>query len=305
MRTVCIALMAAAMLSCASAEARRQPVEVEMQNVDLHIAADVVLHVRYLRGRFEPAGTREAPYLDDPASYSVAIDSGVVAIDLTSLNALMARTLAGDASNVDHLAIDADDKGNLHQKGVIEKGIGIPFSATAGVEATADGKLRVVTKSVKGFGVPMKPLMKIFHIEMDDLLKVKPGHGVTVRDNDLILDPSTLLPPPSMRGAITAAAVVGRSVVQTFGDGKVHRLSPPATSRNFIYWRGGALAFGKLTMMATDLELVDMDPKDPFDFSVDQWSEQLVAGYSKTTATRGLKAHMPDFNDLPHASGRR
>ena len=145
----------------------------------------------------------------------------------------------------------------------------------------------------------MKPLMKIFHIEMDDLLKVKPGHGVTVRDNDLILDPSTLLPPPSMRGAITSAAVVGRSVVQTFGDGKVHRLSPPATSRNFIYWRGGSLAFGKLTMTATDLELVDMDPKDPFDFSVDQWNEQLVAGYSKTTSARGLKAHMPDYNDLP------
>ena len=90
-----------------------------------------------LRGRFEPAGTREAPYLDDPASYSVAVDSGVVAIDLTSLNALMARTLAGDTSNVDHLTISADDKGNLRQKGVIDKGIGIPFSATAGVEATA------------------------------------------------------------------------------------------------------------------------------------------------------------------------
>jgi hypothetical protein len=89
-------------------------------------------------------------------------------------------------------------------------------------------------------------------------------------------------------------------VVQTFGDGKVHRLLPAATSRNFIYWRGGALAFGKLTMTETDLELIDMDPKDPFDFSVDQWNAQLVAGYSKTTATRGLKAHMPDYNDLPH-----
>jgi len=288
------------MLSCARAEARRQPVEVEMQNVDLHVASDVILHVTHLRGRFEPAGTHEAPFLDDPTSYVVEIDSGVVAIDLASLNALMARTLAGDASNVDRLTISADDQGNLRQKGVIDKGVGIPFSATAGVEATPDGKLRVFTKSVKGFGVPMKPLMKVFHIEMDDLLKVKPGHGVTVRGNDLILDPATLLPPPSMHGAVTSAAVVGRSVVQTFGDGKVHRLLPAATSRNFIYWRGGVLVFGKLTMTATDLELIDMDPKDPFDFSVDQWNEQLVAGFSKTTSSGGLKAHMPDYNDLPH-----
>jgi hypothetical protein len=51
-------------------------------------------------------------------------------------------------------------------------------------------------------------------------------------------------------------------------------------------------------MTDTDLELVDEDPRDPFDFSVDRWNEQLVAGYSKTTSTRGLRAHMPDFNDL-------
>jgi hypothetical protein len=53
-------------------------------------------------------------------------------------------------------------------------------------------------------------------------------------------------------------------------------------------------------MTDTDLELVDDDPGDPFDFSVDRWNEQLVAGYSKTTADRGLRAHMPDFNDLRH-----
>jgi hypothetical protein len=51
-------------------------------------------------------------------------------------------------------------------------------------------------------------------------------------------------------------------------------------------------------MSDTDLELVDMDPKDPFDFSVDHWNAQLVAGYSKTRADKGLTAFMPDYNDL-------
>ena len=69
-------------------------------------------------------------------------------------------------------------------------------------------------------------------------------------------------------------------------------------SANHIYWRGGNLKFGKLTMSNTDLELIDMDPKDPFDFSVNRWNDQLVAGFSKNTPGRGLKAHMPDFADL-------
>ena len=52
-------------------------------------------------------------------------------------------------------------------------------------------------------------------------------------------------------------------------------------------------------MTETDLELVDEDPGDPFDFSIDRWNDQLVAGYSKITPQSGLKEHMPDFNDLP------
>jgi hypothetical protein len=305
MRIASIALLTSTLLGCARLEATRQPVEVEMSNVDLHMAAGVTLHIRHLRGRFEPAAQRNIPYLDDTRSYSVIVDSGVVAIDLASLNALMTQTLSGESSNVEKLKVSVDDKGNLKQKGVIDKAVNIPFNVTAGVEATADGKLRVFTKSVKGFGVPMKPLMKIFHIEMDDLLKVKPGKGVVVRDNDLILDPSLLLPAPSMRGTITTARIEGETIVQTFGDGGVRHLSPPPVSKNYIYWRGGSLSFGKLTMTSTDLELVDMDPKDPFDFSAERWNDQLVAGHSKTTSSRGLKAHMPDYNDLPRRSSGR
>jgi hypothetical protein len=301
MRALHIALLSSMVAAATTVEAVRQPVEVEMSNVDLHISDDITLHVRHLRGRFEPVGRRDAPYLDDKASYAVAVDSGVVSIDIASLNTLMSQTLAGDRSNVDKIKVSVDDKGDLRQKGVIDKGVPLPFTTTAGVEATPDGKLRVFTKSVKGFGVSMKPLMKLFHIEMDDLLKVKPGHGVTVKDNDLILDPATLLPAPSMRGIVTSARVEGNAVVQVFGDGAVHHLSPQAVSPNFIYWRGGSLAFGKLTMASTDLELVDMDPADAFDFSVEHWNGQLVAGYSKTTSAGGLKAHMPDYNDLNKA----
>ena len=304
MRTLCIALVSSSMLCCARLEASRQPVEVEIHNVDLHVSPGITLHVEHLRGRFNPSGRRDVPYLDDAQSYAVVVDSGRVAIDLASLNTLMTRTLAGDASNVDRLKIGLNEKGELVQKGVIDGAVNVPFSVKATIEATPDGRLRVVTKSAKGFGIPMKQMMKLFHIEMDDLLHVKPGHGVTVQDNDLLLDPATLLPPPVMRGQVTTARIEGNSVVQTFGDGAERHLSPPAMSRNYIYWRGGSLAFGKLTMAATDLELVDMDPKDPFDFNVERWNDQLVAGYSKTTEVRGLKAHMPDYNDLPAARRR-
>jgi hypothetical protein len=274
-------------------------VEVEMSNVDLHVTADITLRIRHLRGRFVPMDRAERPYLDDKHSYAVAIDSGEIAMDMASLNALMARTLGQGRSNVEKLRISTDpQQRGLRQQGLLDKGIKVPFDVKGGVEATPDGRILLHAAAVRGFGVPMNPLMKLLGIEMDDLLKVKPGHGVTVQDNDLILDPQQLVPPPLIRGTVTAVRVTEGAIVQTFGSGERARLSPPAVSRNHIYWRGGELQFGKLTMTETDLELVDDDPDDAFDFSVDHWNDQLVAGYSKTTAARGLKAHMPDYNDL-------
>jgi hypothetical protein len=51
-------------------------------------------------------------------------------------------------------------------------------------------------------------------------------------------------------------------------------------------------------MSATDLQLIDADDRDPFDFSPDNYNRQLVAGYSKNTPHGGLKTYMPDYADL-------
>lgn len=281
-----------------SARPGRQPVEVEMRNVDMRVASDITLRIRHLRGRFVPTGRAEIPYLDDKHTYLLEIDSAETALDMASLNAVMRRTLGGGHSNVEKVRVSTDDERNLRQKGVLDKGIPVPFDVKGGVEATPDGRIRVRASKVRGFGIPVTPIMKVFGVEMDDLLKVKPGHGVIVDDNDLILDPQQLMPPPLIRGKITSVQVTDGEMIQTFGSGKWQRLSPPAVSKNYIYWRGSELQFGKLTMTATDLELIDEDPSDPFDFSVDHWNDQLVAGYSKNTPSRGLKTHMPDYNDL-------
>ena len=296
--------LAALMSSCAGLEASRGSVDVEMANVDLHVTADVTLHVKHMRGHFLPVD-RTVPYLDNKRTYSVYVDSGEIAIDLASLNALMARSMAGDKSNVDGLKVSIED-GRLSQRGVIDSAVNVPFKATSEVSATSDGRIRVSTRSVRGFGLSMKPVMKLFGFKMDDLVKVKPGSGVEVHGNDLIVDPAVVIPAPSVRGRLTAVRIEGNRMVQTFGQGQGKQVASRPLSPNHIYWRGSQLSFGKLTMTDTDLELVDLDPKDAFDFSVDHWQAQLVAGYSKTLPDRGLRAYMPDYNDLaPRAAGRQ
>ena len=179
---------------------------------------------------------------------------------MASLNALMTRTLGQGRSNVEKLRISTDDQSRLRQQGVLNKGIKVPFDVKGGIEATPDGRIRMHAAAVRGFGLPVNPLMKLLGLEMDDLLKVKPGNGLTVDENDLILDPQQLVPPPRIRGKVTSVRIADGAIVQTFGFGERRRLSPAAVSRNNIYWLGGQLQFGKLTMTDTDLELVDEDP---------------------------------------------
>jgi hypothetical protein len=284
--------------ACGTVQADKPPVEVDMRNVDLHITQQINLQIQHLRGRFVPVGTRPAPYLDDPASYTVTVDTGEVAVSLPSLNAIVTRALTRARSNVQRVEISIDDKGQLRQKGVLKKGVSVPFDMKASLGVTGDGMIRLHAESMKGFGLPVNPLLKVLRVQTDDLIRVDPGHGIRVEGNDLLLDVSQLLPPPAFQGRLTSVRVDHGALVQTFGSGEARPISPAASAKNHIYWRGGQLAFGKLTMNEADLELVDQDPGDVFDFSVDRWNEQLVAGYSKTTADRGLRAYMPDYNDL-------
>jgi hypothetical protein len=281
---------------CAQVEATAPPVQIEMRHVDLHLTPDITLEIRHLSGTLHSNNER-APNLDDKTSYHINVTAAEVAIGLPSLNATIVRALGGGRSNVRRLQLTIED-GTLRQKGTINKAIDIPFNAKGAVGVTPDGRIRVHTESVKGYGMPLKPLMKIFGVEMDNLLRVQPVSGVTVAGNDLILDPSHLLPPPLINGRVTAVRVEDASLVQVFGTGAARSLEPPASGANHILWRGGQISFGKLTMSETDLEVIDDDPRDPLEFSADAWNRQLTAGYSKITTRRGLQAHVPDFDDL-------
>ena len=75
--------------------------------------------------------------------------------------------------------------------------------------------------------------------------------------------------------------VRGNRLVQVFGGEP--RQCRALLAANYIWFRGGTIRFGKLTMTDADLQLIDMHPADPFDFYSAKYETQLVAGYSKNT----------------------
>jgi hypothetical protein len=277
-------------------------VETEMRNVRYH-SAGAVLEIRQLRGALRPTSAETPPWFEDPQSFIIEVDTAQVNLSAASLSAMLTNHVFNyPGSPLKKLEVQIEGN-ELIQRGKLHH---LPFRIKSELRPTADGRLRLHPNSVKVIGISVKGLMNLFGVELDDLIKSR-GRGMQVDENDIILAPSALLPAPGIDGRVTAVTVTERGIATVFG--KSNRPQPlPAlhptdsTAPNYMYFQGSRLRFGKLTMADTDLQIVDLDPTDPFDFNLVHVNEQLVAGRSHNQPDFGLVTMMPDYADLSRSN---
>jgi hypothetical protein len=279
---------------------------IDMRNVLLTVAEGIVLRVETLDGELISRTPGTPPIFDNPESYVLRMKSARTAIDAPSLNALMARVFSG-SSPIKDLKITIAN-GEIRQTGKLHKGIDVPFSMKTSVAPTPDGRIRLHATSLKAVGIPIKGMLDLFGVDLDNLMKMPGQRAIQVEGDDILLSPAEILPPPKTEGRVKEVRVAGdRLEMVMVGDAKPPGRPaslPEPSARNYLYFHGGIVRFGKLTMTDADLQLVDADPADPFDFSPAQYLSQLVTGYSRTTLRGGLKVLMPDHNDLNTPKGR-
>jgi hypothetical protein len=281
-------------------QAQAPRVQIEMKNVRLHVASGVTLDVTGLRGTMI-SRTAGPPVFDDQRSYVLELDTASLSMTIASLQTLMTNHVfaaPGAPLRDIKLGVDGD---RLKMSGKLHKGIDVPFSTKASVRASPDGRLQFHTESMKAIGIPAKGLLDLFGLKLDDLVNLKNQRGVAIDGDDILISPGQALPPPEIRGRLAKVSLAQNRLLQVFDDGagKPKALKPPSTSaKNYIYFSGGDITFGKLTMHGADLQLIDSDPADWFDFYPEKYNAQLVAGYSKNTPAGGLKTYMPDYDDM-------
>jgi hypothetical protein len=271
----------------------------EMKNVQLQAMPGVILEIRSLRGELEPIHEGDVPFFDDPSTFEIHIDSAEIAASPQSLERLMNDvTFNYPKAPLKDLHITIED-GKVRQSGRLEKKIPVHFETLSEVSVTPEGKIRLHPVQIKAGGVGVKKLLDLLDIEMSEVIKTEESRGVALDGDDILLDPERLVPPPRIRGRLTAVRIEGDRIVQVFGGkGKGKDLAPPdPDAKNYMYYKGGNLRFGKLTMDGADLQIVDADPGDPFYFYLKEYKKQLVAGYSRNTPSLGLIVRMPDYDE--------
>jgi hypothetical protein len=272
-------------------------VQTQMSNVTFRFSETVAVEIKSLNGVLVPLGNNEFPNFDDKNSFNLRINTAEIAMDSSNLaNVLNSYIFARPDSPLTELSVVVE-KGRLKVKGKLHDKKDIPFETEGTLIPTADGKLRLHSEKITAMHVPVKGLMDLFGIALDKLIKEGKVPGVEAQGDDLILDLEQILPPPHIEGKVVSVRIEGENIIQVFGGSDAKPVKN-IRAGNYMAYKNNRLRFGKLVMNDTDLIIIDMDPKDPLDFFLDHYREQLSAGYTKTTPDSGLRVFIKDYNKL-------
>jgi hypothetical protein len=131
------------------------------------------------------------PVFDNKQSFSLDVDSANITVSTTALsNDLNDYVFAKPGAPLKKLTVTTQSndlvlKGLLASKGVL-------FETEGTVAVTPEGFIRVHTTKVKAFHLPVKSLMDMLGIDVAKLLNTDKVEGVTVDEDDLILDPQRI-----------------------------------------------------------------------------------------------------------------
>ena len=281
----------------AAEETEKQPIRIAMKNVTYHYTDPIAVHIIALQGELLPAKDGGVVVFDDKNSFTLALASAEISISCHALaQVLNENVLSAADAPIKNLTIESRNneliiKGKLHQRGDIS------FETTGTLAVESDGRIRIHTEHLKAAHLPLKGLLDLLGMDIARMLDTKKIHGISADKDDLILNPEEILPPPHIQGKVSAVRVQGNDIVQVFGRAPAENFAAKEAG-NYLAFRHGDMRFGKLTMHDADLIMIDMDPRDPFDFYIDHYQEQLVAGYTKSTTDFGLRAYARDYNKL-------
>jgi hypothetical protein len=284
----------------ASAQPAAGRLWIQMRNVDLHIDETHALGITELRGEVIRTHPDVPAALDDTKSFTVRVTDGTVSLSGDALAALLNEfVFAYHGAPLRNLRARTSGS-EVVLSGLMRKGVELPFEITSTLALEPDGRVRLHPTKTRILGIDGAALMRALGLHLDKLLDLRGAKGISVAANDMLLEPTRILPPPAIEGRLTSIRVEGAKIVQTFSrlpdDSVFARYARPDTAAtNFIYFRGGQLRFGKLLMSDTDLDIIDADEHDPFDLDLDQYARQLVAGTSRTMPDKGLRVIMPDY----------
>ncbi|MES2222311.1 MAG: hypothetical protein V4587_15260 [Acidobacteriota bacterium] len=292
----------------AAASIHDHVIHIHMQSVLFRVMKDVVMQIDSLDGVFAPTKKGQMVSLDDKDSFGLRVQQATTSISSTDLASLANGFILPRAKTpMKNLSLTFNPDQSIQVKGNFHKLVDVPFTGTATLQVTPDGNMRMHLSNLTVAGVIHQDVLNSLGIQVSSVAKPKRKQSFKTVGNDIIFPIDQMFPPPHVSGQLHDIQISGNRLSMIFGTSATSHASgnfaakkPSIASGSHIYFYGGTMKFALLTMSPVNLELVPLKPDlhPLFEFSVDQYYQQLVAGYSKSLPNKGLLVYMADDREL-------
>jgi len=278
------------------------PTTVYAHNIRLHKGPNFRIYIRWIHGEMVRTSPQITPSFDDPDSFVLDIQKGVIHANIGDIADYLNASAPPDAP-LKNISIEPDGD-QIKLRGTAHKIFSIPVELKGSLTYTQDGFVEFHATKINALKIPLKKLLGGFHIELSDLVRSTNIPGIKVVGNDIIFDTTRVLPPPHIRGQLTAVKVRPPDIEVVYGNAPDDD-AQLAKWHNFLRLNGGTINFGKLTMSYADLTMIDASRDPWFDLDLVNYQAQLVRGYTRMTSQAGLEIFMPDADESAPAKAAK
>lgn len=277
-----------------------------MRHVIFRVLPNVALNIEASDGVMVQARSGQLISLDDPNSFTLEIHTARTSITSKDLSALVNSYILPRAGTPIHdLTMKLNPDQTVSVSGTFHKVIDLAFQSKATLQVTPDGNMRMHFTDMRVGRILHQSILDFLGVNVAKFAQPKNPQEFRVEGNDMIFPISQMFPPPRISGKLKSLSIAQGRLRFVFGGTPPGVFAPPEPAPNYILFHGGSMRFGRLTMTPVDMELINLKPASAFEFSLAKYSQQLVAGYSKSLANGGLVVHMASYNDVQRTSRKQ
>ena len=219
---------------------------------------------------------------DDVESFTINVHSGSVVLSPQVITDLFNNHILDYWPRpLDELTITTKDD-YLEVEGDLKlwrwfPGIWLPADLGGKIVLNGDNKLVYEIDDVRVLGIPLYGLLSAIFIDLDLLLSIE-REGAELVDSVLVLDHTSVFPPPALSGRIASASLDSDGLRLVFADNDSATFSKPSVAANSYIWaQSGDPRLFDIVVNNGTVQVLPEDASKPLRFNLYDYRKHVPA----------------------------
>lgn len=284
-------------------------VSMQLKNVNFDVVDNIGFYIEELKVSLEPKVAGDPVVFDDVESFTINVHSGSVVLSPQVITDLFNNHILDFWPRpLNELTITTKDdylevEGGLRLWSWLVPGVWLPADLGGRIVLNADNKLVYDIDDVRVLGIPLYGLLSAIFIDLDLLLTID-REGAELVDSVLVLDHTTVFPPPAIAGKLASASLDSDGLRLVFANNEAAEFkAPPVAADSYIWAQSGDPRLLGIVVNNGTVQVVPEDTSKPLRFNLYDYRAQVAQGTLKMAQNGDIIATVPS-SDGPDYQAR-